>query len=225
MPPLEGDSRNPDRNRRALGIEFAVVLAVVWLPLLLSGIHYRGTVLSHSSWILFYRAVYEAGIICFLLYLLWRNQESLRHVAIRKTRATSELLWALPIYGSLWLAQRVIREWSGPAFELAPAGIFEGGFPTVFRASTTVLSAGFEELLIRGYFWNRIRRLAGKNGLALLGSAALFAAYHPYRPSALVYIFGYGVVFGLFRWQGRSLPRLVIAHTLFNWSIEFGLAG
>ena len=36
----------------------------------------------------------------------------------------------------------------------------------------------------------------------------------------------FGVVLGLFYWKGRSLPRLILAHALFNVSITWlNLAG
>ena len=84
-----------------------------------------------------------------------------------------------------------------------------------------LVSAAFEEILIRGYLWNRLGRLTRHKGLALLLSATLFTAYHPYDLAGLVYIFAFGLVIGLFHWKGRSLPRLIVAHTLFNVSILY----
>jgi membrane protease YdiL (CAAX protease family) len=57
-----------------------------------------------------------------------------------------------------------------------------------------------------------------------VGSALLFTAYHPYSLRDLAYIFVFGLILGSAFMHGRSLPRLIVAHTLFNLSLAFGWA-
>lgn len=223
--PLE--VRNPDRNRRALWIESILVLGTVWLPLLIAGAMERGKPRSHNLQDDFLRIMFELGTIYLLFFLLWRNHESLRHICLRKTRWWSEILWAILIYISCWISWIVVGRWTSillgtPSLDHevrpAPERLYY-----ILLPGFLLVSAFFEELLVRGYLWNRLRRLTGSPWVALLGSSALFTAYHPYRLRSLLYVFTFGVVIGIFRWTGRSLPRLVLAHALCNISIEYDM--
>jgi membrane protease YdiL (CAAX protease family) len=223
MTPTEA-VRNPDLDRRALGTELGVVLIVVWLPLVVAGSVGRGEPRAQTIASELYGIATEVGVIGLLLYLLWRNREPWRHVGLRRVRWWSELLWAGVIYVACWVAWMLLTRWAallyGPAPETTspekPGAAYLVALPLFL-----VISAAFEELFVRGYLWNRLQRLSGSKAVALVGSSLLFAAYHPYRVYELLYIFTFGLVLGLFQWKGRSLPRLILAHTLFNLSVSY----
>ena len=224
MIPIEA-SRNPDLSRRAMAIEFGVVLTVAWLPLFVAGSMSRGEPQNRTVATELYGMLIEGGIIGLLLFFLWRNGESWRHVGLRRFRWWSEILWAILIYAACWTSWIILGTWGrillGDGPETRAPEDHPGTLYTVLLPLFLVVSAFFEELLVRGYLWNRLLRFTGNKGVALFGSALLFTAYHPYPLGDLVYIFTFGVVIGLFNWKARSLPRLILAHTLFNLAISY----
>jgi membrane protease YdiL (CAAX protease family) len=78
-----------------------------------------------------------------------------------------------------------------------------------------LVGAGFEEVLLRGYIWNRLEQLT-RPECRLLVSSLLFASYHPHSIVQATDVFVGGVLFGAFYWRGRSVPRLVLAHFAIN---------
>jgi membrane protease YdiL (CAAX protease family) len=220
-------ARNPDLDRRALRLELLVVLLVIWVPLFLSGVHYRGLQRHRSVDDELLGMATEAGFIGLLFYLLWRNHESWRHVGLRRCRWWLELLWSLLIYVAAWTGYIVLHRWMTILFgETARSGAAPERPETAYfflLPLSTLVSAAFEELFIRGYLWNRLSRLTGSKIAALAGSSLLFTAYHPYSARELAFVFTFGVILGLFNWKGRSLPRLILAHALFKLSIVWGL--
>lgn len=210
-------------DRRALRLELFIVLLVIWLPLFTSGVYWRNQPREHTTAGEFYGMASELGSIALILYLLWRNRESWRHLGLRRCRWWSELLWALLIYAAAWMAAITLNRWLSILFGDEPHAR-----PSPVRRDLafffalglgTLVAAAFEELFVRGYLWNRLCRLTGSKTVALFGSALLFTAYHPYTLRQLAFVLTFGLVLGLFHWRGRSLPRLILAHTLFNLSI------
>jgi membrane protease YdiL (CAAX protease family) len=222
MPEAARDNRNPDQNRRALGLELGLVLLVLWLPLFLAGFSAPRRSEPHSLFLELYGMAREAGGVALLLYVLWRNHESWRHIGLRRCRWWAELLWAGLIYVTCWIwwfaLDHVLSALFGPATQT------EASTPksVALMVPALLVAAIFEEVFIRGYLWCRLLRLTGSKPLALAGSSLLFTAYHPYSLRELAYIFTFGLVQGLFYWQGRSLPRLILAHTAFNLAITYG---
>lgn len=219
---------SPDR-RRALWQELGILLIVIWLPLFVSGWLGREMPRERDAGTLIYAMAQFIGGGVLILYLLKRHGESWRHLGLRRCRWWSELLWAIPIYIAAWLTYIAVWRWLdlvlGPDVRHSPSVLPHDPLSKMLIPFTFLLGAFFEEVFVRGYLWDRIRRLTGSKGFALVASSAFFALYHPYQVRGLVYIFAFGLVFGLFFWKGRSLPRLILAHTLFNLSIFFWARG
>jgi membrane protease YdiL (CAAX protease family) len=55
--------------------------------------------------------------------------------------------------------------------------------------------------------------------MGVLLAAALFAIPHGYPPNSTLTVFAFGVVLGWVYLRSRSLPRLVIAHWIFNLAV------
>jgi membrane protease YdiL (CAAX protease family) len=90
------------------------------------------------------------------------------------------------------------------------------GVATVFSI-TAFVAAAYEEVVFRAYLISRLSRTFGeRTWWAVLASAVLFAFLHryPLRPALLV--LAYGAFCGVVYARSRSLPRLVVAHWLFN---------
>ncbi len=215
---------NPDRDRRALLVETLAVVAVLWLPEFANSLWSRADPAPRSLASESVQLTIDAGVIALLLYLVWRNGESFRHLGLRRTRWWGELLWAFGIYCLSWMAEVAFHAtaeaagWKEPAPAVDP---YPSGARAVLLPFFLLVSAAGEELLFRGYLFNRVRRLTGSAPAAILLPSILFAAYHPYGPRELVAIFLFGSIFALLYWKARSLPRFVLAHCAFNLSISY----
>jgi len=53
----------------------------------------------------------------------------------------------------------------------------------------------------------------------VLLAAALFALTHGYPPRSTLTVFAFGVLYGFVYLSTRSLPRLVIAHWIYNLAV------
>jgi len=67
---------------------------------------------------------------------------------------------------------------------------------------------------VRGQWGTDFRHLY--RALTLLATSVFFTAAHPYPLRDLSFVFFIGLLLGLFRLQGRSQVRLILAHGAFN---------
>ncbi len=115
--------------------------------------------------------------------------------------------------------------------------LFSRLFPATFRASEALVrqaaaripesaalalaaaSALGEEVFFRGFLFSLLARWLGP-GLALVGSALVFAVFHPVPDRRAwgypVYVFFAGMAFALAFWLTGSLLPGVLAHFLYN---------
>ena len=171
-----------------------------------------------------YSLIIDAGQICLLFYLVWRNGESLQVLGLRPTKWWIELSWAVVIYFAVVIARSVVYS-TAAGLELfepspAPAGVMEGTDSMMLRVRLLV-GAGFEEVLFRGYVWNRLEQLTRRSVVAVLVSSLLFALDHSYSAVHVIDAFVGGVLFGALYGMGRSVPRLVLAHYAVNFATYY----
>jgi uncharacterized protein len=206
------DARNPDLSRPRLLAECGLVLMIAWVPLMVGGRLVQSEVAPDAGLQLYYILALLAPTLL-LHYLVWRNGESFRHLAWRPLRPFRELLWAGLIFVALWIATLV---------DLALLGPFSGGStpsigsPGLLLTLQLLVAAVFEEVLYRGYLWNRFRRLSRSPALTMVATSVFFTATHPYPLRDLSSVFCFGLLMGAFRLQGRSLARLILAHWSYN---------
>lgn len=74
----------------------------------------------------------------------------------------------------------------------------------------------FEEFLFRVYLQSKIESLIRNTPLAILISAALFAISHGYALLGTIQVFVTGVLFGTIYSCSHRVPRLVLAHWLYD---------
>ncbi len=87
----------------------------------------------------------------------------------------------------------------------------------------TIMFAITEELLFRGYFFEKIKELTNRystelNGFyTVFGSSLLFAVMHVFEgvPKALL-VFIPGLFFGLLKWKTNHMAGSCVAHIFFN---------
>ncbi len=83
-----------------------------------------------------------------------------------------------------------------------------------------LLGALYEELVFRAYLISRLPLVLGRTRLlSALAAAALFAATHSYAPRSTMVVFLDGLAYGLVYLGGRSLPRLVVAHWMYDLAV------
>ncbi|HUR38539.1 MAG TPA: type II CAAX endopeptidase family protein [Planctomycetota bacterium] len=213
-------------RRGRLALELVAVLLIVWLPYVLAAFAGRQSG-GYQGWKAELRGVgIQTGFVALILILLRWNRESWRRLGIRRFRWWAELLWAALLYIACWINWLVLdRMLPVPVEPPAAAPVDPPETPSwLLFAPILLVNSIFEEVFVRGYLWDRLRRLTGSPMLALGGSALLFTAYHPYSLRDLASIFVFGLILGYAFMHGRSLPRLIVAHTLFNLSIIFGWA-
>jgi len=93
-----------------------------------------------------------------------------------------------------------------------------GMAPIFFLAS--FFGAAYEEVVFRAYLLSRLGPLLGKrHAWGVLAAAALFALIHGYPLGSTLAVLANGVVYGLVYISSRSLPRLVVAHWLYNLAV------
>jgi membrane protease YdiL (CAAX protease family) len=172
-----------------------------------------------------YQAVLELGWILVLFTLVWTNREPYSTLGFRRVRWQPELIWAALILGAQWavawalVALAASLDWMpGPSDHPRDDGTLLFRLVAPFSLAVGAL---FEEAFFRGYLWRRIEMLTGRPAAALLITSTLFAAYHPYSWWATAQVFVFGLIMGAFYWKGRSVPRLALAHALFNVLIVY----
>jgi membrane protease YdiL (CAAX protease family) len=84
----------------------------------------------------------------------------------------------------------------------------------------------YEEVLFRAYLISRLPLVLGpRKVFSVIAAAALFAAVHRYAPSSTVVLVFSGLVYGLVYVASRSLPRLVVAHWLYDMAVMWSHLG
>jgi membrane protease YdiL (CAAX protease family) len=82
---------------------------------------------------------------------------------------------------------------------------------------TWCFAVAFEEVLFRVYLQSKLESLMGETILPVLISAAVFAAGHGYPPRGTLQVFTFGVLFGVIYRMTFRLPRLMLAHWLWDF--------
>jgi membrane protease YdiL (CAAX protease family) len=81
-----------------------------------------------------------------------------------------------------------------------------------------LLSAFYQELLMRGYFITRFEQLFHSIPFSIVGAAALFAFWHTYQgPWGVMGALISGLIYGAIFVKTRRLPPLVLGHALWNF--------
>lgn len=207
-------------DRRGRLVEFLVVLSLTWLPIVGANVLSLNLPDLRSLKSELYGLLWNVGMIALILFVVWRNGESFRRLALRRTRWWAEILWAFLIYCADWLVVIGILFILSPSVDGPPVAPPSGVYGVLLPIFLLV-SAATEELLFRGYLWDRIQRWGRRGWLTLLLTALMFTVMHPYDLQGLLFIFEAGLVLGFFRMWGRSLPRLIMAHFAFNLAVTY----
>jgi len=217
--------QSSEPKKKVLACETIVVILLLWLPIFLGSIAVRffdatmTNPFDHNFGVVVSASFYFGGVVL-LLFLPWRNREPYRDFGFPRPKPIREFFFAFLVLlvavfatfaFTMIAAELGYRHEELPRIREDRSGIYRLIIPAYI-----LLAAVFEEVLFRGYLWRRIEQLTGSPWPALFATSFFFAIYHPYDLLGTLAILVFGMVMGLFYWQGRSLPRLILAHAAFN---------
>ncbi|MCB1298799.1 MAG: CPBP family intramembrane metalloprotease [Microthrixaceae bacterium] len=199
-----------------------------------------------AIWDAIYRLLdifFDLAVVAFVMYLLWTTGAgALRRIGLDFTRFGSDLgrgAVLLAVIGVPGLALYVLGRALGFTVNVVASPVDTAWWTIPLLVLSAIRAALYEEVVLLGYLFDRLRRLGWGTWAIIVSVALLRGAYHSYQ--GLGAVFGnivMGLVFGWCyqRW-GRVMP-LVIAHTLLDvvafvgyplavalWPAIFGVAG
>jgi len=163
----------------------------------------------------------NAVVCCSLIALFIRLRRGLpvaEYLGLGRVGARDMLVWlgilALFIVTSegigYWLQRPVVPEFMVHAYRTAQS-------PVLLWLALIVAAPVFEEVLFRGFLQTGLQRSRLPAGVALLLPAALWAGVHlQYDLYDMSWVFLFGVLLGLARWQSNSLWPPLAMHMLVN---------
>lgn len=92
----------------------------------------------------------------------------------------------------------------------------------VFALTIAFGAPFFEELCFRGLFLSSLAKRGMGAVLSIAIPALVFSLMH-FEPKRILLLFGVGCVFGLARWQSKSLTTAVVAHMMNNLPGAIGI--
>lgn len=165
--------------------------------------------------------VFSLALVALVVYLLWEpGVNALRRIGLDFRRFGGDVgrgFLLAAVIGIPGLGLYALGRMLGVTLEVN-ASPLDAAWWTVPVLVFAALRAGLlEEVIMIGYLFDRLRRLAWGWWSIILSTAALRGAYHAYQGvGAIVGNFVMGVVFGwCYKRWGRVMP-LVIAHLLLD---------
>ncbi len=163
----------------------------------------------------------DLGLICLVLYFLWRNRESVSRIGWNFRNRLPDVFLGVALFFPTFAAAAGLERWllsvgfKTPATPL-PELQARGGIGATILGIVLVATVAFaEETIFRGYLILRLRALTESPAAAVVISVAVFSLGHGYEGSAgLITVAFLGLVFALvFLWR-RSLVAAMIMHFL-----------
>ncbi|XZE34135.1 CPBP family glutamic-type intramembrane protease [Pirellulaceae bacterium SH501] len=225
-------SRSQIENRWYLVFEILVVLSFAYLPVLLNAISYlRSPVHSEAEadlnlysdqgdFLVLRSTLVLATMIPIVLY----SGASWRSIGCNLQNWRTSLLLVVPVVALALL------------FNVAILSLLVGTIKTPYESVATdiptsmwanyvlgiLLNSLAEELVMRGYLIHRLTKLFGSTVVSVGISSFLFASYHISQgPIAVVSVFMIGILYGIWFLKSGSLLGPILAHTLYNLTVEF----
>jgi membrane protease YdiL (CAAX protease family) len=163
----------------------------------------------------------DVGLVCLILFFLWRNRESIRQIGWTFENGWREIALGLvlfpPVFVGAGLLENLLQSlgFSTPATPL-PSLTTPRDLGDLLLALVLVLVVALaEETIFRGYLTLRFENLTASRAVAVLLSAVIFSLGHGYEGTAGVLTVGtLGLVFAIiYRWR-QSLVAPIVLHFL-----------
>ena len=177
----------------------------------------------------FFGITFGLAPVALVLYLLWEKGKSPFDVIGFNLREPARDIWRgiwiAALIGIPGLGLYLVSRQLGISAEVIPAALGEYWWAVPMLLFAAVRASLLEEVIVVGYFFNRLSRLGFSIRSRILLSAFLRGSYHLYQGfGGFIGNFFMGVLFGyLYQRWGRVMP-LVIAHFHLDAAIFVGYA-
>ena len=177
-----------------------------------------------AIWDAIYRLLdifFDLALVALVVYLLWdTGSNALKRMGLDFSRFAGDFgrgALLLVVIGVPGLGLYAIGRAMGFTVNVVASPLDAAWWTIPLLVLSAIRAALFEEVVLLGYLFTRLRQLGWSWWSIILSVAALRGAYHSYQGlGAVLGNFVMGVVFGwCYRRWGRVMP-LVIAHTLLD---------
>ena len=189
--------------------------------------------LSERQWLdfsyQFFGIAFGLAPVALVLYLLWEKGKSpFNVIGLNLSQPVRDIFrgtWLAALIGIPGLGLYLVSRQLGISAEVIPAALGEYWWTVPMLLFAAIRASLLEEVIVVGYFFNRLTRLGFSSKSQILLSAFLRASYHLYQGfGGFIGNFFMGLLFGyLYQRWGRVMP-LVIAHFLLDAAIFVGYA-
>ena len=189
--------------------------------------------LSERQWLdfsyQFFGITFGLAPVALVLYLLWEKGKSpFDVIGFNLSQPVRDIFggtWLAALIGIPGLGLYLVSRQLGISAEVIPAALGEYWWTIPMLLFAAIRASLLEEVIVVGYFFNRLSRLGFSSKSQILLSAFLRASYHLYQGfGGFIGNFFMGLLFGyLYQRWGRVMP-LVIAHFLLDAAIFVGYA-
>jgi membrane protease YdiL (CAAX protease family) len=165
--------------------------------------------------------------VALVLYLLWEKKKSpFDLIGLNLNEPGRDIwrgTWIAALIGIPGLGLYLVSRQLGISAEVIPAAVGEYWWAIPMLLFAAVRASLIEEVIVIGYFFNRLSRLGFSSRSQILLSALLRGSYHVYQGfGGFIGNFFMGLLFGyLYQRWGRVMP-LVVAHFLLDAAIFVG---
>jgi membrane protease YdiL (CAAX protease family) len=165
--------------------------------------------------------------VALVLYLLWEKKKSpFGLIGLNLSEPGRDIwrgTWIAALIGIPGLGLYLVSRQLGISAEVIPAAVGEYWWAIPMLLFAAVRASLIEEVIVIGYFFNRLSRLGFSSRSQILLSALLRGSYHLYQGfGGFIGNFFMGLLFGyLYQRWGRVMP-LVVAHFLLDAAIFVG---
>jgi membrane protease YdiL (CAAX protease family) len=165
--------------------------------------------------------------VALVLYLLWEKKKSpFGLIGLNLSEPGRDIwrgTWIAALIGIPGLGLYLVSRQLGISAEVIPAAVGEYWWAIPMLLFVAVRASLIEEVIVIGYFFNRLSRLGFSIRSQILLSALLRGSYHLYQGfGGFIGNFFMGLLFGyLYQRWGRVMP-LVVAHFLLDAAIFVG---
>jgi len=167
--------------------------------------------------------------VALVLYLLWEKKKSpFDLIGLNLNEPGRDIwrgTWIAALIGIPGLGLYLVSRQLGLSAEVIPAAVGEYWWTVPMLLFAAVRASLLEEVIVVGYFFNRLSRLGFSIKSQVFISALLRGSYHLYQGfGGFIGNFLMGLLFGyLYQRWGRVMP-LVVAHFVLDAAIFVGYA-
>ncbi|MBV9398597.1 MAG: CPBP family intramembrane metalloprotease [Bryobacterales bacterium] len=160
----------------------------------------------------------DLGLVCLVLFFLWRNGEPVRLIGLRFRRPWRDALVGFALFVPMTLAagalETVLKQVGLTAPSPPTPKFLIAGSPAEFVLAGLLVAvvAVAEEIIFRGYLILRLQAITGSGAAAVILSSLIFSLGHGYEGTVGVLTVAFlGLFFALvYIWRGSLIAPIVL---------------